>query len=359
MSDVSQGFSPPWRRTVEQLEAGIARWAEAVRGATVSDVRAPQSGMANDTVFFVLDGEPLVARLAPAPESPYPTFPEFDLEMQHRVIELVRERTDVPVPVVVHYEASPEWLDVPFLVTRVVEGEVAADNPPYLLDPGGWFLQGGPEQWQRLERSTVDVLARLHRISDEDEVTAFLRPATTGDTPLHRQLSYLRFYYDWAREHRRVPILERAIDVLAATLPDNRRSVLLWGDSRPGNIIYRDFEPAAVLDWEMATVGPPELDVAWATFFHQFFSSMAATYGIEVPAMFDRAQVAAAYEAAGGEPLDDLAWYEALAGLRFGIILLRMSLRSMAFGLQEEPAEPDDLIMFAPLLTRLLDDLAL
>jgi hypothetical protein len=55
--------------------------------------------------------------------------------------------------------------------------------------------------------------------------------------------------------------------------------------------------------------------------------------------------------------LDDLAWYEALAGLRFGIILARMSQRSIAFGLQEPPADPDDLIMFAPLLERLLGDL--
>ena len=49
------------------------------------------------------------------------------------------------------------------------------------------------------------------------------------------------------------------------------------------------------------------------------------------------------------------AWYEAFAGLRFGIILARMSLRSAAFGLAQETDDPDDLILFAPLLSRLLD----
>ena len=43
--------------------------------------------------------------------------------------------------------------------------------------------------------------------------------------------------------------------------------------------------------------------------------------------MFDRDETAANYERLSGDRLDDLAWYEALSGLRFGIILARMSLR--------------------------------
>jgi aminoglycoside phosphotransferase (APT) family kinase protein len=145
---------------------------------------------------------------------------------------------------------------------------------------------------------------------------------------------------------------------LTATLPDNDRSVLLWGDGRPGNIIYRDFEPVAVLDWEMAGVGPPEVDVAWTTFFHRFFAHMARQWSLPpVPAMFDPAETAATYARLGGETLDDLAWYEALAGLRFGIILARMSLRSIAHGVHPPPTDPNDLMMFAPLLDQLLTDL--
>jgi aminoglycoside phosphotransferase (APT) family kinase protein len=73
--------------------------------------------------------------------------------------------------------------------------------------------------------------------------------------------------------------------------------------------------------------------------------------------MFDRCETAATYERLGGAPLEDLAWYEALAGFRFGIILARMSLRGIAHGMQEQPTDPDDLVMFAPLLARLLQDL--
>src|SRR5262249_21193064 len=103
-----QTVNTPWRRSPEGLAAGLGAWARSFRGAraTVADVRTPASGMANDTVLFTLDGEGLVARLAPAPDSQYPTFPTFDLDFQRRVIDLVRARTSVPAPDVVHLETS-------------------------------------------------------------------------------------------------------------------------------------------------------------------------------------------------------------------------------------------------------------
>jgi len=196
------------------------------------------------------------------------------------VMDLVRTRTTVPVPDVVHLETSTEWLEVPFLVMRAVDGVVPSDNPPYLLDPGGWFLQGTPQQWRRFEQSTLDVFVRLHRIRDDGDETAFLQLDAPGATSLARQVADLRVYYEWARGEHTIPILERGVEVVTETMPTNDRSVLNWGDGRPGNIIYRDFEPAAVLDWEMATLAPPEVDVAWTTFFQKFFAAMAEQYGL-------------------------------------------------------------------------------
>ncbi|HET6952104.1 MAG TPA: phosphotransferase family protein [Acidimicrobiales bacterium] len=357
MTEVQRNTTP-WRRDPAAIEHAFHRWARSIRGdrAVVSEFRMPESGMANDTVLFSVDGEPLAARLAPAPGSPYATFPTFDLELQRKVIDLVRERTDVPAPEVVHLERSEAWVGVRFLVVRAIEGHVPSDSPPYLLDPGGWFLQGGAGERERFERSTIDVLTRVHRIADDGEATAFLHLDAPGATALARQLAHQRRYYDWARDGRRVPVLEQALDVLERTLPANDRAVLNWGDSRPGNIIYRDFEPVGVLDWEMASVGPPEVDLAWMTFFQKFFAGMAEQYGLPpVPAMFRTEDAVATYEGLSGDELDRLAWYEAFAGLRFGIILARMRQRSIAFGVQQEPDDPNDLMMFPALLERLLE----
>src|SRR5439155_1271839 len=66
MTDQST-VTTPWRRELADLQPGLTAWAEARRdrGATVSEVRSPAGGMANDTVLFELDGEGMVARPAP------------------------------------------------------------------------------------------------------------------------------------------------------------------------------------------------------------------------------------------------------------------------------------------------------
>jgi aminoglycoside phosphotransferase (APT) family kinase protein len=138
--------------------------------------------------------------------------------------------------------------------------------------------------------------------------------------------------------------------------------VLNWGDSRIGNIIYRDRTPVAVLDWEMASTGPPEVDVAWMVFLHAFMQEMVANFiadadGSGMTEFLRKDRVVDLYEKAAGEPLEDLTWYEALAGVRFAIILMRMSLRTAALRAMEPAGDPDALIMFAPLLRRLVTNI--
>ena len=169
----------PWRRGDDELAAALTRWADATGRGVITDVRSPASGMANETVLFRLDGDPLVARLAPLPGS-HPTFPTYDLDFQRRVMQLVRARTSVPVPRVVHLEESNEWFGVPFLVIEAVDGVVPGDNPPYVFD--GWLARASDAEQRRLEESSIRVLVELHQIEDDGDTTAFLRPRAPGAT---------------------------------------------------------------------------------------------------------------------------------------------------------------------------------
>ena len=113
--------------------------------------------------------------------------------------------------------------------------------------------------------------------------------------------------------------------------------------------------PVAVLDWEMAALGPREVDVAWMIFLHTFFDDLAVRFGL--PGMDDfmqRLAVVADYEELSGEPLGDLTWFEVFAALRFAIVSVRTSTRGIAYGTMERPEDLDDLIMFRNLLEEML-----
>lgn len=321
------------------------------------------NGMSSETLLVSAgwdDGgtprdERLVARLAPDPAD-VPVFPRYHLDRQFEVIRLVGDLTDVPVPDVRWSEPDPGPLGAPFFVMGHVQGRVPPDVMPYTFGDN-WLHDAAPEDQRCLQDASVEVLARLHAIDRPEERFAFLAPDAPGATPLARRLADARAWYDWAAaDGFRSPLIERVFTWLAERLPaDEGPTVLSWGDSRIGNVLYDGFTPAAVLDWEMATLGPRELDVGWLIYAHRIFDDIAAQWGLPGMPHFMRAEdVAATYEAATGHTLRDLAFHGTLAAVQFGIVFLRTGARSVRFGEAEPPADVDDLLHNREPLERML-----
>ena len=121
-------------------------------------------------------------------------------------------------------------------------------------------------------------------------------------------------------------------------------------------MLYRDFTPVAVLDWEMAGLAPREMDLAWMVFLHRFFEDLAAQ--LELPGMPDflrLADVATTYERASGHTPRHLEFFVMYAALRHGIVMSRVQQRSIHFGEAEMPDDPDDLVMHRATLEAMLD----
>jgi aminoglycoside phosphotransferase (APT) family kinase protein len=353
-------FTTPWRRDLDEIGPALARWARhaVAPDATVADVASPGNGMSSETVLFTLrrDGTPderLAARLAPLPEL-HPVFPSYDLDLQRRCMDLVRAHTTVPAPEVRFAEADASWLGTPFLVMARIDGEAPPDMPPYVF--GGWLLDASPADRRRLQDASVEVLARVHELTPDRVDLSFLASPRHGATPLDQQLGYQRWFYEWAREGTQFPLIERTLEWLEVHRPAEGPTVLDWGDARIGNILFRDFEPVGVLDWEMATLGPVEVDLAWMVFLHRFFDDLATRFGVPgIDGFMDRDDVAATYESLTGNAVRDLDWFEVFAALRFAVISVRTSARAIAYGTMEQPADPDDLVMFRGLLEQMLD----
>lgn len=331
------------------------------------------NGMSSETVLLAIttteDGarwtKEYVARVAPAAED-VPVFPSYRLQDQYDAMRLAGELAGVPVPPVGLIEPTGEVLGTPFFLMDRLDGAVPPDVMPYPFGDN-WLYDAMPEQQAALQRSTVEVLAKLHGIPDAAERFAFLDPAVTGHegaTPLARNVAKTRAWYDFAvaaaEGSPRSPLIERALAWLEANLPADdsaKEAVLNWGDSRIGNVMYRDFAPVAVLDWEMATLGPREMDLAWLVFAHAVFQEIATAF--ELPGMPDFLaveDVVATYRELTGAEVGDLTWYQIHAGVIWGIVFLRTSARQIHFGEIERPEDPESVMHHRPLFERLLDE---
>lgn len=352
------------------LTAALQDWLAGRLGAraapVVTDLSAPsESGMSSDTVMFDArwssDAGPvvrnLVARLAPTPGA-VPVFPDYDLGLQAEVMRTVAAHTSVPIPEVLWYEPSPEPLGAEFLVMERVDGLIPPDVMPYNFE--SWLLDASQSQRRRLQESTIGLVADVHGIPEPWSVCPGL---ADGEGPvsaaraLQGHMSGVRGFYNWvAAAGRRSPLIERALDELEASVPPvDGPAVLCWGDARIGNVIYRDFRPAAVLDWEMAALGPRGMDLGWMIFLHRFFEDIAAAAGLPgMPGLLRREDVVAEYARRTGRRPADIEWFVMYAAVRQAVIMFRIQCRAVAFGQADPPGDPDEMIMHRASLEKML-----
>ncbi|GAA4487272.1 phosphotransferase family protein [Rhodococcus olei] len=363
------------RKDPEHLRGRLQEWLRSILEAgadpEVNSVEVPAAnGMSNETVLFSASWTEagqrtehrLVARIAPA-ESAVPLFPTYDLDRQYQVMRAVAEHSPVPVPRVYWSETSAEPLGGAFFVMERLDGDVPPDVMPYTF--GSWLSEASPEDRGRLQDASVRVLADLHAIDEPERHFAVLRSADhdaqdplDAATALRAHVREQRDYYAWATaDGPRSPLIEQAFDWIEANLPQpSGAAVLCWGDSRIGNIMYRDFEPAAVLDWEMAALGPRELDLGWMIYLHRFFDDLAALAGLPgLPDFLRPADVVAEYRDHTGHDATDLEFYTLYAALRHAVVMFRVQSRAIAFGQAPTPADPDEMILHRGSLAAMLD----
>jgi aminoglycoside phosphotransferase (APT) family kinase protein len=359
-------------RDLTTLPDVISRWLSTVLpGGAVPHVAiengVDSNGLSSETIIlraeWEQDGKPIsdkwIARIAPTTED-VPVFPSYRLDHQFEVMRLVANRTDVPVPQVRWLEPTGEVLGRPFFLMDHVPGVVPPDVMPYTF--GDNWLYDAPAAAQReLQDATTAVLAKLHSVPDASQTFAFLANGTAEKTALRRHFTWCRSWYDFAvPDIGRSPLVERAFTWLEAHWPEKTAAsepVLLWGDSRIGNVLYTNFQPVAVLDWEMATLGPRELDVAWMIFAHMLFQELAALANRPgLPDFMREEEVRATYTRLTGAELGDLQWFYVYSAVMFACVFMRTGARRVRFGETEQPDTVESLFYHGALLRRLIGD---
>lgn len=359
-------------RDVTTLPTVMSRWlATQLPGGATPEITVESgvdtNGMSSETIMltgrWVCDGAPVeqrwVMRVAPADED-VPVFAAYRLDHQFEVMRRVGELTDVPVPRVRWIEPTGEVLGRPFFLMDRVDGEVPPDVMPYTFG-SNWFADATEGQQRTLQDSTIEVLAKLHAIPDAVTTFEFLDEGRNGDSALRRHFDQVRDWYEFAvPDIGRSPLLDRIFAWLETNWPADAaagETVLCWGDSRIGNVLYRDFRPVAVLDWEMVALGPRELDVSWVIFAHLVFEELAGLAGLAgLPQVLREADVRATYQRLTGVELGELHWFYVYAGVMWAIVFMRTGARRVHFGEMAKPDDPESLFYHAGLLKKLIGE---
>lgn len=347
-SVVSRDLTEVHRAFVDWLAAQLSSTGVEASDLDVVLTSHTAGGYSNEIIFVDVtyrsprraEGDPhherLVLRLPPDGPS---LFPTYDLTMQVAVQAAVGEH-GVPVPTPITLEQDERWLGTSFLVMPRVEGHDTGELP--VADP--WLGAAAPEQQRSLHEGFLDTLARVHQTPWQGRpVATCLRGAGAS---LLDEVRWWQELTDWAFDGAPPATLADAFNWCCEHCPvDVPPSSVLWGDVRLGNVIFDDaFAPAALLDWEMASIGPAELDLGWFTALETMTEHF---FGQRVAGFLTRDEIVARHEQALGRSLVDFRWFEVFAVCRSTALNLRTDrLASIRLGKPPRPAENNAVLTY-------------
>jgi aminoglycoside phosphotransferase (APT) family kinase protein len=292
--------------------AGVEGWF----GASVPDVELPLSferisGGRSNMTFGVRDSAghawalrrpPLGKRLGSA----------HDMAREHRVIAALQE-TPVPVPPVIGLCEDEAVNDAPFYVMGFVEGPILRS-----AEEANIFEEG---ERRAIGDRVVDTLVAIHEV-DPDEVG--LGELGRKEAYVERQLR--RWQGQWEKSKtRELAVVDDVHDRLSSRIPEQGPATIVHGDYRLDNMILSPSgEVAAVVDWELCTLGDPLADVGmllvyWSQAGDDFMPLFApATIA---PGFPKRDDVRERYAERSGRDLSQIDFFVALGFWKLAIIL--------------------------------------
>jgi aminoglycoside phosphotransferase (APT) family kinase protein len=260
-----------------------------------------------------------------------------DLRLQSSMMAALDARGDVLVPPWIGMEEDASILGAPFLVMGRVEGQAATQRPNYNLE--GFLVAFSPEQRLQAWTNALEALSKIHAIDWRDGFQFLDRP-DRGRPGLDQYLGYLVEWHRVAGKGRKMPIVDAAVEFVLKHRPRDAECAVLWGDPTPSNTMWRpDGTVAALIDWELAALGPPELDLAWWLYFDDLFSRRFGVTRLE--GLPTRAQTIAIYERVSGRRTAHLDYYDIVAALRMALVAVGAFDRLVGKGLV--PAENEAL----------------
>jgi len=289
----------------------VSAWLQA----NIADVQPPFSfdliaGGRSNLTFKLTDanGRAMVLRRPPLG---HVLATAHDMAREHRIISAVG-KTSVPVPVALGVCTDVEVNGAPFYVMSLVDGVV--------LDSAEKAEVLAPELRVPASEHLIDVLADLH---DVDVDAVGLGDLAKRGGYIERQVR--RWSSQWENSKtRELPAVDEVARILSASIPEQHGVVIAHGDYRFGNCltdVHRG-RIAAVLDWELCTLGDPLADVGYIGVYWSDGASATLRANDPTPAggFLSYRDLIERYARRTGRDLDNIGYYVAFSCWRLAVI---------------------------------------
>ena len=279
----------------------------AVRGRLRAELLV---GGKSNLTYRVSDGE--TSWIVRRPPLGHVLATAHDMAREYRVMTALRA-TDIPVPVTYALCEDPEVIGAAFYVMEMVEGT------PYRL--ASQLERLGPARTRAISTRMVDTLAALHRV---DPVAVGLEDFGRPQGFLGRQVRRFMQQLD-ASSSRELAGARELQALLQTSLPPESPAAVVHGDFRLDNLLVdnRD-EVAAVIDWELATVGDPLTDLALLVVYRQLADMQTGPLvadAARAPGFLSAAEIVSRYAEQSTRDLSAMGFYMGLAYFKLAVIL--------------------------------------
>jgi aminoglycoside phosphotransferase (APT) family kinase protein len=286
-------------RDTDKLAGALRAWLP--RGAGITGVTTLSAGHSNET--YLIDGIGEVLRMPPSEEG---LLPPYDMARQHEVLAAVAKGAPaVPLPPILELCTDPDVLGDDFFLMGKVPGDAFEYSAPdwLIADP-----VAGPDS---VCRQWFDALIALHNMP--------VAAMPGGGRSVQQEAQH---WLDVARGSDSMPALVSVLDDLASRPPrTSGEPTPVHGDPKHGNCLWHEGRLTAFLDWEMAQVSEPLLDLGYVLMFHDQGEASLANGGFELPGWWRPEKMIAHWEQGTGRTAVDVDRYTVLGQAKVAAII--------------------------------------
>ena len=286
-------------RDTQRLAEGLRGYLP--RGAGITGVKTLSAGHSNET--YLVEGLKEILRMPPSEEG---LLPPYDMARQHAILTAVKDNAaTVPLPAMLELCTDPGVIGDDFFLMECVPGEAFEYAAP------DWVTADPVAVPESICRQWFDALAGLHTMPVD-------RMPPGGRSVVEEAQHWLDVARGAEADAVLVEVLE---DMVKRPLRTSGPPTPVHGDPKHGNCLWHDGKLTALLDWEMAQVSEPMLDLGYILMFHDQGEASLANAGFDLPGWWRPERMVAEWERGAGRTAVDVRRYTVLGQAKVAAII--------------------------------------